>query len=248
MKILFSNLAYATGIDGSLRHHASKAARHLFQTRAAQQSVLAQFTAILDQTDPDLCCLVEINQGSITSNHLNQIEVLQSDRYPTSDVSSKYGSGARANYSPFHRGKSNGFIAKSSQTFSKLYFRHGVKRLVYRIELKGGITLFFAHFSLRRKVRALQFHEMRHMAEAAPGDVIVFGDFNTFSGLGELSPLIQDNFLHLMNEPGVPTFRFHRWQHTLDLCLCSPNLASQFRLRVIDQVFSDHDALLLESL
>lgn len=246
MRILFSNLGYATGINGSLRQHVGKAFRHAFQTTAMQHAILAKFRAIMEQENPDLCCLVELDQGSMHTAYFNQITALISAHYPVFDIADKYGHGSHTSKLLFHRGKSNGFLAKTPQTFERLYFEHGTKRLIYKITLAANLTLFFAHFSLKRQVRAKQFLEMRRIAQATLGEVIVFGDFNTLTGLGELTPLLEGGFLQLLNSPDKPTFRFHRWQHTLDLCLCSPGLASLCQLTVIDQHFSDHEALLLE--
>lgn len=247
MKILFSNLGYATGINGTLRQHAGKALRHAFQTKPMQNKILAQFRAMIAQHKPDLCCVVEIDQGSLHSGYFNQMEALKSADYPFFDIADKYGPGSRFSKLPFHEGKSNGFLARQAQTFSHHYFQHGTKRLIYKIALQSDLTLFFAHFSLNAKTRANQFVEMKRMAEQEPGGVIIFGDFNIFTGPHELKHLLEGDFLCLLNTPDIPTFRFYRWQHTLDLCLCSPSLMDGFRLQVIDQPFSDHDALLLEA-
>lgn len=246
MKILFSNLGYATGIDGSLDHHARKAFRHAFQTSAMQRHVLLQFRAIIEHNDPDLCCLIEVDRGSAHSNAFNQIEALRSSSYPVFDIADKYGPGSRLSKMPFHHGKSNGFLAKTPIEFAHLYFESGSKRLIYKIQLAPELTLFFAHFSLSKKVRAKQFLEISKLVESTTGQVILLGDFNIFTGLGELEPLLAGNDLQLMNPIGVPTFRFHRWQHMLDLCLCSPFLVPKLKLSVLQQSFSDHDALLVE--
>ena len=247
MRILFSNLGYATGINGSLRQHVGKSFRYAFQTKAMQHNVLAKFSAMMERENPDLCCLVELDQGSIHTAYFNQITALVSVHYPIFDVSNKYGPDSNVSKLLFHRGRSNGFIAKSPLNFERFYFEHGTKRLIYKIALAEKLTLFFAHFSLKRQVRAQQFLEMRRIAKETFGEVIVFGDFNTLTGLGELAPLLEGGFLQLLNAPDRPTFRFHRWQHTLDLCLCSPSLAPSCELTVIDQSFSDHAALLLET-
>jgi endonuclease/exonuclease/phosphatase family metal-dependent hydrolase len=246
MRILFSNLGYATGINGTLRQHAGKVFRHAFQTTAMQHKILAQFNTIIEATNPDLCCLVELDQGSFHSGYFNQMKALISAQYPIYDIADKYGPQSHLSGMLFHRGKSNGFLAKKQLSFERLYFEHGTKRLIYKIQLREELTLFFAHFSLTRKIRAKQFVEMKHLIEATAGDVLVMGDFNTLTGLGELKPLVEGDFLTLLNSPDMPTFRFHRWHHILDLCFVSPTLAPQCQLEVIAQPFSDHEALLLE--
>jgi hypothetical protein len=52
MKILFSNLGYATGISGSLYHHVTRAYRHVYKSAAQQQAVMAQFRQIIDRRGP----------------------------------------------------------------------------------------------------------------------------------------------------------------------------------------------------
>ena len=246
MRILFSNLGYATGINGTLRQHVGKAFRHAVQSQAMQRRVLAQFRTLLEEADPDVCCIVELDQGSVHSAYLNQMAALVSERLPVFDIADKYGPSSPYSKLLFHSGKSNGFLAKKPLIFKHLFFEHGTKRLIYQIELRPDLTLFFAHFSLKQKIRGCQFLEMRRLVDQITGQVIVFGDFNTLYGLSELAPLFANDRLALLNSPDVPTFRFHRWQTILDLCLSSPSLAPSCRLHVIKQPFSDHDALLLE--
>lgn len=245
MKLLFSNLGYATGISGSLFHHITKAFRHVYQPPAMQRAVLKQFRQIIETERPDVCCLVELDQGSIHSGHFNQIHALMCEDYAVYDIADKYGTDSLISRMPFHAGKSNAFLARQAFDYGFLYFTHGTKRLIYRLTLREGLTLFFTHFSLKKEVRARQFVEIRRFAEATDGAVIILADFNIFEGLSELEPLIGDGFLRLLNRPEEATFSFHRWRHLLDLCLYSPSLESEIGLRIISQPFSDHSALLV---
>jgi len=246
MKILFSNLGYARGISGSLAHHLALAGRNLFTLPAAQRKVLAQFRAIIEQERPELCCLVEIDSGSLHSGFLNQIQALMCGNYCFSDITSKYEESSLLARLPLHWGKSNGFLARQEFPFQRRYLKHGAKRLVYQIALPG-ITLFFAHFSLHQVTRKLQFTEMRQLVQEVGGEVIILADFNIMTGFDELRPLQQgEGGLQLLNRDNEPTFRFHRQERVLDLCLCSPALVPRTRLEIIQQPFSDHAALLLE--
>ena len=105
--------------------------------------------------------------------------------------------------------------------------------------------LFFAHFSLNRKVRLKQFDELKKNLSNNQ-KTIVLGDFNIMHGFSELDPLLLDTDLQLINRCNEPTFRFHRTNHVLDLCLCSKALVGKLSLKVIPQPFSDHAALLIE--
>ncbi|ESQ79993.1 endonuclease/exonuclease/phosphatase family protein [Asticcacaulis sp. YBE204] len=246
MRILFSNLGYATGISGSLYHHVTKAFRHVYQSPAAQKAVLAQFRQIIDREAPDIACLVELDQGSVHSGGFNQVQALMCQDYTVYDIEGKYGPDSHLTRLPFHHGKSNAFIAKQPFAFDYLYFRDGSKRLVHRIVLREGLTLFFTHFSLQRPVREKQFQQMREWIDAAGGEVMILADFNTFNGLEELAPLLEGGDLMLLNATDMTTFSFHRWRHLLDLCVCSKSLEGRLAMQVIPQPFSDHAALLVE--
>ncbi len=244
-KILFSNIGYAKGIDGSLWQHIAMSGRHLYCPVPVQQQVLNQLRAIIDDKQPDLCCFVEVDSGSFHSAGLNQINALMDDTYHFHDISAKYGEDTALRNFWFHQGKSNGFIARQEFPFERLYFKNGTKRLIYKIGVADGVTLYFAHFSLNRQTRIRQFDEVKALVGAS-GDVIILADFNIMAGFGELKPLIEDGNLRLLNDEKETTFTFHKRKRTLDLCLCSAGLAERVALKIIPQPFSDHAALLVE--
>ncbi|MBI1301488.1 MAG: hypothetical protein GC137_07505 [Alphaproteobacteria bacterium] len=246
MKILFTNLGYARGFDGKVSNLFTAITRIIYTPSDVQLDALAQFRAIIDKHQPDLCCMVEIDSGSNASNNINQIKALMCDSYCYHDIASKYGEDNILSRLPYHRGKSNGLISRQPYSFQRLYFTKGNKRLVYQIQLPANTTLFFAHFSLRYKTRRFQITEMQEFMRAATGRVILMADFNILRGIEEIEPLMSAGKLHLLNGRGMPTFTFLNYRLILDLCLCSKELASNTKLEVIPQPFSDHDALLLE--
>lgn len=243
--ILFSNLGYAKGIDGTLWQHVAYFHRHFYCRVPLQVEVLSQVKSIIDTTHPDLCCFVEIDQGSIYSGKLDQIRNLVDDVYSFYDVADKYGPTSKLGRLPLHTGKSNGFLAKTPLVFERIYFSHGSKRLVYKIVLEN-YDVYFAHFSLQKPVRALQFSELNGIIKTASRPVIIMADFNIFSGFGELNTLRQGTDLVILNKEDEPTFTFHTRRLALDLCLCSQVLADDVHLQILPQPFSDHAALLLK--
>lgn len=245
-KILMSNLGYLRGLGGDLASHMRYAHRHFYCSIATQKKSIAQLTALLAQEDPDICCFVEIDQGSSDQANFNQIEALVAEKYRYFDIENKYGPESRLRKLPFSRGKSNAFIAKRKHDFQKIYFTHGTKRLLYKITLDAQTTLFFAHFSLKRAVRAQQLLQVRQLLRDTPGECILLGDFNVLSGFQELAPLLHENNLRLLNDESQPTFTFHRIEKALDLCICSEAVAKHSHLKIIPQPYSDHAALLLE--
>jgi hypothetical protein len=141
---------------------------------------------IMGDTDPDVCCLIELDQGFLHSGYFNQIEVLISARYLNYNIADNYGPESRFSDLICHRGKSNGFLSKVPLHFTYQYFQHGTKRLVYRLQLTQSLALFFGHFSLNRRTRAKQMLEVREFLFGEAGEVIVFEDLNILTGLERL--------------------------------------------------------------
>jgi endonuclease/exonuclease/phosphatase family metal-dependent hydrolase len=244
-KILFSNLGYARGIDGTFSQHIRRIHRHFYTGLTQQQQVLSQFRNIIIAEKPDLCCLVEVDSGSWNTGYFNQMDYLTDQEYPVYDIAGKYGEDSLLARMPFFSGKCSAFLSKTELSSRKLYFRHGSKRLIYSIALPGGATLFFAHFSLQARVRAKQLEEVRTLV-ADGGESIILADFNILQGFRELQPLLRDKGLCVLNKEDDHTFMFGSRRWTLDLCLCSQSLMPRLQLRIIPQPFSDHAALLVE--
>ncbi len=244
-KILMSNLGYARGIGGGLAEHVLKAHRHFYCSEAVQRKSLLQLGELIVEEDPDICCFAEIDKGSFPSAGFNQLEALLTEKYIFFDIENKYAPGSRLRSFFMTNGKCNAFLAKHPFPHHKLYFRSGVKRLVYKIKIDEHLTLFFAHFSLSRRLRRAQLVEARKLLDEAQGESVFLGDFNILDGLRELDPLLKNSPYILLNRD-EPTFRFHKRHLTLDLCICSRELERRAQLRVVPQPYSDHAALVLD--
>lgn len=245
-RILFSNTGYAKGIDGTLRQHVTRIGRHFYCDVPAQMKVLSQLKDLIRAENPDLCCFVEIDEGSPHTGGYNQVKALIDDDYAFHDISSKYGTDKYISRMPLHKGKSNCFVSKAEVPFERIYFRHGTKRLIYRLQLPHDIHLFFAHFSLQKKVRQKQFVEMQELIKKTGGNTIVLADFNIMQGFSELTGFLKEADLLILNEEDEHTFLFHRRKLTLDLCLASSRIVPYLSLRIVPQPFSDHEALILD--
>lgn len=245
-KLLFSNIGYSRDIDGSLKSHVQKFHHNFFTTIDIQKKALSQLKDIIIQEDPDIGCFVEIDRGSLYSARFNQLEALLDDVYRYHNIADKYGEDSYWSRVPWHEGKSNAFVSKQELPFEKLYFKSGTKRLIYKILLPDGTTLFFAHFSLSRQTRQRQFAEMRTLVSEVSGEVMVLADFNIMGGFSELTHLLEGRGMQILNDENEPTFVFHRRKKVLDLCICTAGLAERSALKVIPQPFSDHAALLID--
>lgn len=241
--ILMSNLGYLRGINGCLAHHVRYAHRHVYCTPQVREACMQQLAEIVAREAPDLCCFVEIEQlPGVGGNPLHPL----SRHYPFFDIENKYGPTSRLRTLPGMRGKSNGFLAKEEVPYEKIFFTHGTKRLIYKIALQPELTVFFAHFSLKKIVRMHQLQQMRQLLAQTHGESILLGDFNIHTGFGELAPLLHETNLVVLNREDEPTFTFHKTRLPLDLCICSRGVAAHAQLRIIPQPYSDHDALLLK--
>jgi len=245
-KILLSNLGYARGISGQLAHHIFYAHRHFYCSPAVQKHSLQQLNTLIRREDPDICCFVEIDEGSFASAGFNQLQALIDKKYAFFDIENKYAPASRLRSFFMTKGKSNAFMAKHVFPYEKLYFGCGGKRLIYKIDLGKNLTLFFAHFSLNKSMRIRQLHEAGDLMRGVAGEAIFLGDFNILTGISELAPLLNHGPFVLLNREDHPTFTFHTRRLVLDLCICSKGISRHARLKVVPQPYSDHAALVLE--
>ena len=244
-RILLSNLGYARGISGRLVHHLFYVHRHFYCSPEIQKKCLKQLMEIIEHEDPDICCFVEIDKGSLSTGMYNQFEGLMNEKYAFFDIENKYGKASPLRRFFMTSGKSNAFTAKRKVEYEKIYFSYGAKRLAYKIRLEEGLTLFFAHFSLQRAVRARQLAEAHDWMKTEKGEVIFLGDFNILEGVGELDPVLRDEEFVLLNDD-EPTFFFHTRELTLDLCIASRGIARSIDVKIIPQPYSDHAALVVD--
>tara|TARA_B100001750_G_C15519506_1_gene610224 strand:+ start:1328 stop:2074 length:747 start_codon:yes stop_codon:yes gene_type:complete len=245
-RILFSNLGYARGIDGSLQQITRRFHRLIYCRQSTQETVLRYLKHIIVREDPDLCCFVEIHSGGRFIGKLNQLQSLLGDEYPAFDIANKYGDDNFIRHMPLHRGRSNAFMAKKDVSFDRVYFPHGTKRLIYNVDIGRNTRVLFTHFSLNFHTRKKQFSYIANYLKSCNGHFILLADFNIFQGFTELDDFIKTTGLVILNKEDDHTFQFYKRKLALDLCICSPEIVDNATLKIIDQPFSDHDALLLE--
>lgn len=246
LKILMSNIAYARGFDGALGTHVGRAYRHLYCSTAVQKRVMGDVKRLLDHEQPDVCCFVEVERGGKGAKSFDQLRSLLDERFMYADIANKYFAKGGYKWLPVLGRKCNAFCSNRPLEFEHVYLDAGIKRLVYKITINPRLTLFFAHFSLRRSVRRLQFAGLRRVLRFTPGEHIVMGDFNIFGGAEELAPFLRKTKLLVVNDPELPTFRFHRSRALVDLAMCSPGIRDRAALRIVEQHYSDHAALILD--
>lgn len=237
------NLGYATGLDGSLRSYLTQWYRYLYTPRWIIRQVRQSLYQLLNREQPDLCCFVEIHHKHGFVPH---------PRAYRSHIDNKYGRFSLRRFLPFYRDNCNGFFSHQPLRFTKRYFAHGAKKLIYDIQLGNPLTsltasslsLLLVHFSLKYKTRRRQCAELAEILRGR-GPTIVCGDFNILRGARELRMFAESCGLRIINAH-QPTFPAVHPRKALDLFLC-PKAMGEVSARVIGDVrVSDHLPVLLE--
>lgn len=244
-RIVYANLGYLRAINGSIRHHLGRWHHHVYTPLRVQTESIAQLTATISRLDPDLCCLVEVDRGSITNRFYDQFPRLQGKTFVHAEAHGKYGLDRRPGRLALSHGKSNAFLAKRKVIARDRYLQDGKKKLVHEIRI-DGVRILVVHLSLAFRVRSRQIAELADWIGEEEGPTILVGDFNVFRGERELLPLLKSGHLIYANRGLEPTFRLGPYRAALDTCLMSKTLAEQAKVSVVDQPYSDHQMLFIE--
>ena len=245
VRVLLSNVAYGRGLSGSFSDQILRAYRHVYTRPSVRAAVVEEVRQLVEATRPDVAGFIEVDRRLASGPSLDRLLSVLAPTHPHGDVANKYFETPRGRFVPVLGRNCNAFCATTPLPFERMYLPNGMKRLVHKITLAPELTLFFAHLSLRRAVRARQIADLGRLVAVTPGEHILMGDFNVFGGLDELRPLLEASPLVLLNDEAKTTHRFHRTHRVLDLGFCSPSLRGRASLDVIEQSYSDHAALLL---
>ncbi len=246
MKILFYNLGYGRGINGSVSSYVKRGASIVYHRADSQRKVLNQVVELVQEQQPDIFAFAEIGLGSFRNQNISQHEYLTANLLRVSkDLSaSKYGVSWLGSL-PFHVGNGNGVISFTDATISKHYLTLGRKKLILAVQTPEA-TIFTLHLPLVQKHRAEQLRELVHLVNQCATDVIVCGDFNIFKGLEELREFQFATNLKLSSQRHK-TFPSHKPRLELDTFLyrfSSPDIQPVHR--VLPVSLSDHLPIILE--
>lgn len=243
LRIVCANVGYLRAIDGSFRQHVGRLHHHFSTPLSIQEECLRLLTERLEALDPDLCCLLEVDRGSITNRFFDQISKIATGLFEMTDARSKYGAGRRLHRLHHSLGKYSALFAKRSVAAKARYMLEGRKKLVFDVDL-DGLRIIFVHLSLARRTRRRQIAELASWVEEGDLPTIVVGDFNIFRGEPELEPLLEH--LDYVNRGMTPSFRFGPYRAALDVCLASRSLRERIGIELIEQPYSDHRMLVID--
>lgn len=205
---------------------------------------LERLIGFVEAVDPDVLGLLEVDTGSGRTGRVNQVELIANRLRHDYRCSVKYGERSIGRGVPILRNQANAVLAKAEISGGEFhYFPVGFKRLIIEVEV-AGVRFFLVHLALSRRVRRKQLAALADIATGR-GPVVVAGDFNAFSGIGELRPLMADLGLRSANADSIPTYPSWRPKRELDFVLHSEDITVE-RFLVPDVHFSDHLPLVVD--
>lgn len=231
MRFVLYNIRYGTGgtkihfpLHGYLRHTGKNFER---------------ITQFLQELNPDVAGLVEVDAGSYRSGKSNQAESL-ADRLGHYHVyRSKYGENSLTRYFPVLNQQGNAFVVRDDghkETFH--YFDRGVKRLVIELEMEK-VSFFLIHLALGSRMRHRQLGDLYDLLQTVKKPYIVAGDFNALWGEQEIRLFQAATDLKNAHASNSPTFPSWKPKRHLDFILHSPGISIE-RCWMPNVQFSDH--------
>ncbi len=214
MRLLVYNIRYAVGA-GVPAHVPVPGAGYLF----GNPGNLDRIISFIQEQNPDIVGLIEVDTGSMRSGRVNQAEAIANALGHFSVYECKYGEESVNQYLPILRKQANAFLAAPQITGERFhYFEQGVKRLIIELEL-DEVAVFLVHLSLKYRHRHFQLRYLYELVRNANKPVIVAGDFNTFWGENEIFLFKEAAGLRSANTPGLPSYPSRSPRMELDFVL-----------------------------
>ena len=232
MRFLLYNMRYGTGP----RMH-----NHLRSSRKN----LTKITSFLQDLEPDLIGLIEVDHGSYRTGWKNQAEQMAESLGHYHSHSIKYGQSSFWRHVPVVRKQGNAFLARDrirNETFH--FFKHGMKRLVIELELEH-MVVYLVHLALGGKVRHHQLNALYELVKQTERPCVVAGDFNMLWGDKEIDLFLAATGLQNANVDNLPTYPSNNPRRHLDFVLHSKGITvKDFHIPQIP--FSDHLPVLVD--
>ena len=240
MKLMIYNIAYGTGAPNAFHEHLWTSHRYL----RTSQIYLERIMDFIEEENPDILGLIEVDTGSIRTKYVNQVETIANhlDHFHHSSV--KYGKDSLGRTLPIIRMQGNAVLTRKQIPDSHFhYFPVGFKKLIIELDI-GGISFFLVHLALQKKIRQEQLSFLAGIKKKNK-NIIVAGDFNTLKGTIEIADFQKELNLTNPNKKSLPTFPSWNPRRELDFILHSKNIkVDSFTVPKVS--FSDHLPLIME--
>lgn len=240
MRFLIYNIRYATGHNNG--YHIPIPYAGFFRPTHRNLNGIIDF---IDQHQPDVVGLIEVDSGSYRSRKSCQAETIANALEYYHLVETKYEDGSIAAKVPVMNKQSNALLTKEpALNHCFHYFNEGVKRLVIQAEFES-VIVFIVHLSLKFRHRQYQLNRLHKMVKNAHKPVIIGGDFNTLWGSHELDLFLAATDLNNANPANFPSHPSHAPLRQIDFILHSRELTVK-NFHVPDIQLSDHFPLICD--
>ena len=240
MKIIFYNMAYGTGMDGNWKNYVRKTWRFFW----LPFDIMRDMVQTLKNENPDVICLAEVDGGSFRARFRCQArEMAQKLKLGFVQTASKYHPKSIWRWMHMVRKHHDAILSRRKGEFRMHHLKSGMKKLVQEY-IVDGVSIFTVHLALlSKKVRQKQLKELAGILKECPRPHILCGDFNTLSGIEELTEFIKETKLqHLIQAPSFPSIKPYRY---LDHFFASPDIKIR-RAGTIPVTHSDHLPVFVE--
>lgn len=237
MRFLLYNMCYGT--------HGNQKKFPLLGLLGRTHDHLDEIIEFIDEVNPDVMGLIEVDNGSYRSGKKCQVEKIADKLGHFHTYRSKYAVDSRWQEIPIFNKQGNAFLAKDTIHGEKYhYFEQGMKKLVIELELEH-VTFFLVHLALGYRARQAQILHLYNMIKETNRPYIVAGDFNAFMGEDEIKLLMSASGLQNADQEMQPSFPSHKPKRHLDFILHSPEIkVNKFEMPKVE--LSDHLPLVLD--
>lgn len=240
MRLLLYNIRYGTGSGG--RFHLP--VPYSGYVKGTSRN-FERITAFVQEQQPDVTGLVEVDLGTYRSRWRNQAERMADALGHAHVYQSKYCGNCFMKHIPIMNRQGNAILtADSIHAMRFHHFDRGIKRLVIELELERVVVLL-VHLSIKFRHRHDQLRSLLTMIRSIEKPLVVIGDFNPLWGENELELFLQASGLSNANRDGIPTWPSRSPERQLDFILHS-KAVEVTRFAVPDVRFSDHRPLVAE--
>lgn len=244
VRIIFYNIQYTTGQDGSLKNYLK-----VWKPVLAPKKVPEQIACFLREQNPDIVGFAEIDLGSFRVRNNNLVRYFrESLEFPYSVSNIKYLNSEKSMVRklPYFSKQANSIISKHKLHFEKFhYFSCGMKRLVIETQFefkKKNINVFLVHLALSKKERLIQLKELSEMLNCCENEYLLMGDFNVLkSGFDEFDEFFElcDRLIKPQVADDYLTYPAFKPKKALDFIFTSKGLRVN-TVKVLDSQYSDH--------
>lgn len=237
MRFLLYNICYGT--------HGNQKKFPLLGLLGGTKNHLGEIINFIDDKNPDVIGLVEVDNGSYRHGKKCQVEHIADQLGHFHSYRSKYAENSRWQQVPIYNKQGNAFLARDAIHNEKFhYFDKGMKKLVMELELEE-VTFFLVHLALSFKTRQRQILHLYDMIKNTDRPHIVAGDFNAFAGEDEIRLFMSASGLKNADADMQPSYPSRSPKRHLDFILHSPEITvTQFDMPRVE--LSDHLPLVLD--